>query len=131
MASPRCLFAGVPALPRPCGGRITRHHFLAQQRIKREFPYGAWKGWLLPGGRLVPRRRDEPCPPASIVGAVELVTVAALLADVRNIGLICWDHHQLVENRRIYLAVPPAALEYAGELGLEWMLEQDQERRTA
>lgn len=130
--SESCVFAGVRALPRGCGGPGTRHHVLSQSRIKRAFPHGAWKGILLPGARLVPLRRPgEEKPARELVGDLVYVPLRDLLADPRDKVDICWDHHQLVEQKRIYIVVPDVTWEFARELGMDGDLERDERRRVA
>lgn len=122
----RCVFADVPALPLPCSPGVQNHHYLSQQRIRREYPHGAWfNTTALQWRPFDPRRTVLPA-------GAQRRSLRELLRDARNLThWICPDHHGLVELKRIYLAVPPQTFAFAQELGLDGLLERDAERATA
>lgn len=109
----------VPAGLRACGvtpdeARMTWHHLVPAQRIRKEFPHGAVRvmgGWSPYDPRLAYDR---------VGGAVS--PLAELVADRRNQVYVCWKHHQHVENRRIVIwreDLPPGFDAFCGEYGLE------------
>lgn len=99
------------------------------QRVLREhFPHGA----LLIAGYAPGRRIKHD----KIVLGQELPTDTPLLVswrsatdlaiDPRNIVWACWEHHQHIENRRVYLdpeQLPKGAQDFAAELGLGYALD--------
>lgn len=115
-----CHFAGWPDFP-SCEPPGQRHHVVPQQRIKYQYPRGALYdpelGWR-PIGKL-----DEP-------GSLETRSQRELLDDPRNIILICWGHHQLVEGKRIYPEIPEPVWEFAEDFGFTAGLVSDHDRRA-
>lgn len=108
-----------------CEGRLQWHHAIKQQRLKRGFPWGAWRGlaqtWQ-PIGRydLTPRGGD-----------IEMIPLADILGDARNRVWVCSHHHELVTNGRLHVELPQSVWEFADEYGLRAMLENDLARRAA
>ncbi len=109
----------------PCAGPLQVHHWIKQQRIKRAFPRGAFRhsgaGWQ-PVPRGIEDFRELGTPG-------QLLPVDGILADPRNLIVLCWDHHQRLEGD--YSALPPAVWEFAREFGLDAQLENDIARRAA
>lgn len=78
--------------------KLHKHHWLDQQTIKREYPNGH-----------------------------DGVSLTALLADDRNLVHMRQWHHMQLENRRLHIPrwmVPPEAVQFAEELGLDWRLDR-------
>jgi hypothetical protein len=97
-----------------CSGRPTKHHFLSQSRIKRQYRHFA---------SLTDAERAR----VTIPPAFER-KLRELLDDARNLGLICVRHHQLLENKRIRWWPPASAVEFARELGMEHVFDKARER---
>jgi hypothetical protein len=90
-----CIAAGRHC---PCEGRLQEHHVIAQQWIKREHK-----------SAKAEQRRGGPAPWG----------VSRVLADRRNLIRICKRHHELVEQRILYLAadeLPAGVWAFAAEL---------------
>ena len=101
-----CVFHGDD-----CWGRLTVHHIVSQQRIKRA--HKTQQDAL---------RHDDWVP--------LLFGLTDALNDERNLVVLCWFHHGQVEAKRLYVTVPDSAREFAAEYGLLAELESD-ERRAA
>jgi hypothetical protein len=90
---------------------VQEHHVIPQQELKRTVKWS----WL----------------------AQKYPKVSAVTADPRNKVGVCWEDHQLLENKRIYLArdqLPDGIDGFAEELGLGWWLDKfvySTDRRTA
>lgn len=107
----------------PCEPPLEWHHAVKQQRLKREFRYGAlWahgaRVWV-PAGRY--DRVEERC---DCYGK----TLDQLLGDPRNRVWLCKRHHELVTNHRLKVVLPESVWVFAREYGLEGMLENDLRR---
>lgn len=125
----RCFFSGLG----PCEGVIIRAHLIPAQRIRREFPWGAFK---VDGGVAWQRReRDAPLPAGAL-----FLPVDAIEWDPRVWVPMCGGptgiggHHGQFDGRTLSVArasLPPAVEEFAEQFGLEWSLERDYGPREA
>lgn len=99
-----------------CAGRLEWHHAIKQQRLRREFRYGAWRvdgdRWWVPASR----------------GADPDLFLDQILGDPRNRVFLCTHHHELVTNGRLTVELPDSVWEFAREFGLTGMLENDLRR---
>src|SRR4051812_17634686 len=118
----RCYFAdgqGLQIRYKGCHGPLQWHHVIKQQRIRKEFPYGA----TLRYGAL--RGDSEKWRPAVRHEDAER-RVDDILGDPRNRIWLCDRHHQFVTNARIY--IPRSAMaeveEFAKDYGLEGWLDK-------
>jgi hypothetical protein len=94
-----CLLAGEKQ--RCSRGRPHEHHLIPQQLLRRQHSTLTWHGAQV-------RPLDE------------------LLADRRNLVRLCWDHHQLLHNKRLYIRrhqLPRGIGDFARELCLAWYLD--------
>lgn len=109
-----------------CAGRLEWHHAIKQQRLKREFKYGAWRHF---SGRQAwfAASRYDPVTRRTI----ESRTLDDIVGDPRNRVWLCSHHHELVTNGRLKLELPESVWEFAREFGLVGMLENDLARRVA
>jgi hypothetical protein len=112
---------------RECAGRLEWHHAVKQQRLRREFPVGAWR--LTHGD--VTWKRIEPRWPVPPIVPNEVVSLDDILGDPRNRVWLCSHHHELVTNGRLDVALPRSVWEFAREFGLDAQLENDLARRSA
>jgi hypothetical protein len=103
-----------------CDGRLVKAHLIPKQRIKREYPSGAYI-------EIVP-------PNAVIVGDARYVPLGDILWNERCWTWMCGGptgiggHHGAFDAKQIRITpwdLPPSLLEYAQEYGLEWCLERD------
>ena len=107
-----------------CRGRLEWHHAIKQQRIRREFKWGAWARpqYTLPGpGAWVPAHRSEPVTRSHATA----LTLDDILGDTRNRVWLCSFHHEKVTNGRLKVELPESVWEFAREHGLEAQLEND------
>lgn len=113
---------------------MDAHHLLPKQRLKREFPWGAYVYEDGTVDRVLAEHRRVIPPNAEEVNGVRVISLERILWDPRNgVPLSRW-HHDEIEQRR--LVVPrvklPAAVElFAAELELGWMLDRDFGDRAA
>lgn len=105
-----------------CQGPLEQHHVVPRQAIKKRFPYGAVRHAERPSWLLVPLDRSHSVPPGA------LVTTEWLLDEPDNLMWLCRRHHELVTNRRLYVDPEPHVWAFAEHLGLESVLEREQER---
>jgi hypothetical protein len=117
----------------PCSGVLIRAHLIPKQRIRREWPRGAFS----PAGRApwVPLGQDQALEEAALVGRAR--SLAEITWDSR-----CWvpmcggpmgnaGHHGMLDaggvgRIKILRAwLPPELEEFAEEYGLGWSLEAD------
>lgn len=125
----RCVLAYMGG----CDGPITRHHLFPQRQLRRQFPKGALILSGVGAGRVLrtypgkPQRWEQVEFPFDLeltAGArVAIVrrSLTALLGDSRNTVDICWQHHQLVEQRDVDVEreqMPVGLRTFATELGL-------------
>jgi hypothetical protein len=116
-----CVFAG-----KDCAGRLEWHHAIKQQRLRREFKYGARRDSIYhrPNGLWVPAHRVAPVT-QTLYGQR---TLDDILGDTRNRIFLCSHHHELVTNGRLKVEIPESVYEFAREFGLEAQLENDLRR---
>lgn len=76
---------------RDCYGRITVHHVVSQQRLKRRFPVGARLNPVTGAKYIRVLRRD-----LAITGRD--IPLRTILGDPRNHVDVCFGDHQLVEG---------------------------------
>lgn len=122
----KCVFAG--GYNGECGGQIRWHHPVKQQRLKRQFPLGAWR-W--PGQdvwKAISRFGvDYPEDPD-----IQIRLLPQILGDTRNRVWICDTHHERLHNGRFYIdELPDSVWEFARSFGLDAQLENDLARRAA
>lgn len=105
-----------------CAGRLEWHHVVKQQRLKREFRYGAWRhpgeATYRPIGRHGVRSIHE----------TEHLSLTQILGDPRNRVWVCSFHHERISNGRVKVELPDSVWEFARAFGLEGMLENDLRR---
>lgn len=91
-------------LDKHCAGRPQDHHCIPKREIRSRYDTMHY--------------RNE-TPPFTLTDA---------LRDRRNLVKLCaLTHHQLIENKRIYLTramLPKGIEDFANELGLEWYLDR-------
>jgi len=118
----------------PCDGRLVKAHLIPKQRIKRDFPHGAW---LYPDGttdKVLLRQRVQLAPNAEGALDARWLKQDELVWDERVWVPACGGptgiggHHGMLDGRN--LRVPRAALPegveaYAAEYGLTWSLDRD------
>lgn len=106
-----------------CHGGRTWHHVIPQQRIKRQFPDGAWR-LTSPVWRPVARGDEIP-------DTAERRTLRQILRDARNRVWLCPFHHGQVEQKKLRVVVPDSVRVFAVEFGMEWSLESDERKAVA
>jgi hypothetical protein len=107
-----------------CGGRLEWHHVIKQQRLKREFRFGAWRIPSDETWRPYDRRDNQ-------VPFKLRKTLDQILGDERNRVWLCSAHHERVTNGRLEAPLPDSVYEFAAEFGLTAQLENDLARRNA
>lgn len=110
-----------------CDGRLEWHHAIKQQRIKREFKYGALHNGDLATPEWVPASRHDPVSATDAYG----LTLDHILGDPRNRVWLCSHHHELVTNGRLDVELPESVWVFARKFGLAAQLENDLARRGA
>src|SRR6266498_2440841 len=104
-----------------CSARLEWHHAIKQQRLKREFKYGArWRDEGM-ASHWAPARRYDP---VTRSGPFQR-TLDDILGDTRNRVWLCSHHHELVTNNRVEAPLPESVWEFAREFGLDAQLEND------
>jgi hypothetical protein len=108
-----------------CEGRLEWHHAIKQQRLKRQFPFGALACYSAitdaTGQRwMCADRYEEGCD----------LSLDDILGDTRNRIWLCSHHHELVTNGRVEAPLPDSVWIFAKEFGLEGMLDNDIARRA-
>jgi hypothetical protein len=106
-------------------GVLDAHHLVRKALLKVEFPHGARRALNDPRGvsewEAVPRGWES-------VPGWDTMSLDQVLWDPRNgVPAGRW-HHERVEQARIRIPralLPPAAEEFAAELGLAWRLDHD------
>lgn len=106
-----------------CAGRLEWHHVIKQQRLRREFKYGAFE---IPTWQLT-AASEQVWSPAHRYADPDL-SLDSILGDTRNRIFLCSHHHELVTNGRVKVELPDSVWEFAREFGLEGMLENDLRR---
>lgn len=106
-----------------CDGVKDGHHVVIPKRLlKYEFPHGAVLYdadagvWRKIDPRVVYERETDP----------PRRTLGELMNDGRNGVPVCRRHHDMVEGRQLVIRrdeLPPEAVEFSTELGLEWYLD--------
>lgn len=122
-----CVFRGTGNGPCTVRSSPQNHHVVRQQRIRRRFPYGAYRE---PDGSPWRRVDRHGLDPDLDVG-VEQLSLARILADPRNLMRVCKGHHDRVTGAALYAAVPESVWEFAREFGFVAELENDLARRAA
>ena len=107
-----------------CEGRVEWHHVVKQQRLRREFRYGA--RYDVERAVYVPATRYS----AVVHSTTGRRTLDSILGDRRNLLWLCHHHHELVTAGRITLEVPDSVWRFASEYGLTGMLENDLAKLT-
>lgn len=101
-------------------GQVDAHHVLPKQKIRRQFPWGAWRA---DDGTLTPIPRHDAHDERRPVD----VGLGNLLMDPRNgVMLGRWHHDQLEARawRPTFDAWPADVFEFAAELGMIPALER-------
>lgn len=126
---PVCFFAGWPDIA-ACDGPLVRMHLVAQQKIRKAFPKGAWKD----GDRWVNRLPFEALTDDETAAGWTHLDLDEIQADRR-----CWvpgcggatgltGHHGRLDNPNDPLRIPRALIpleteEFAVEFGFELLLD--------
>lgn len=112
-----------------CHGRLEFHHAVRQQRIKREFPHGAWRAR---SGAFKRQQAWHPIPRSTLLSDIaidpEFAALSDILGDTRNRIWLCQAHHERLHNKRFELELPESVLEFAAEFGFTAALENDARR---
>ena len=103
-----------------CRGRLEWHHAVKQQRLKREFKYGAV--WKIRDAKWIPCSHYDPVVYSQEGFARSLYDI---LGDPRNRIWLCSAHHEKLTNARVQVPIPESVWEFCDEFGLRAMLEND------
>lgn len=113
-----CALAGLECQP-----PIEWHHVITKNRLKRQFPLGAWRERYTDGTwRPITRSMNT--------DFLDTKTLNLILGDKRNRVWLCTYHHELLTNARLWLKPPQSVWEFAADFGLTGQLENDVARHT-
>lgn len=105
-----------------CHGRLEWHHAVSRNRLKRQFPRGAWRY----GNGAEP---FSPVPRGlRVEGHIQLRLLDEILGDTRNRIWICSFHHERLTNGRLKVELPESVHEFAADFGFTAALENDARR---
>ncbi len=95
-----------------CRGRLEWHHAVKQQRLRREFKYGAYRS--SPDFAWSPLTRHGPPNGGwDYWPDYALRTLDDILGDPRNRVWLCSHHHELTTNGRVQPELPDSVWEFA------------------
>lgn len=102
-----------------CAGELDGHHLIRKNRLKQEYPHGAFF-------------ESDKAHPVLLTSNPELVThsgisLGGILEDPRNGILVCRRHHDMVEGGQVTILrdeLPPRVFDFAEEYGLAGWLDR-------